>query len=128
MNHFKLTALTSPLTTQEGITHAVLQSIYNHAESTKNDQVRMGVIKRGGCWSQTLLYIVGSRDWTISREKLTPQTLSMAKRFYEESLAWLVSNGHAKSVKVSVWKEKPNQIGRDVEITLLDDSKFKVPL
>lgn len=128
MNHFNLSALTSPMTTQEGLTHAVLQSIYNHAESTKNDQVRMGVIDRGGCWSQALLDIVGSRDWTISREKLTPQTLSLAKRFYEESLAWLVRGGHAKSVMVSVWKEKPNQMGRDVVITLSDDSTFKVPL
>ena len=128
MNHFNLNALTSPITTREGLTHAVLQSIHNQAESTKNDQVRMGVMDRGGCWSQALLDIVGSRDWTIKREKLTPQTLSLAKRFYEESLAWLVRGGHAKSVQVCVWEEKPNQMGRDVVITLSDDSKFKVPL
>ena len=128
MNHFNLNALTSPITTREGLTHAVLQSIHNQAESTKNDQVRMDVMDRGGCWSQALLDIVGSRDWTLKREKLTPQTISLAKRFYEESLAWLVSGGHAKSVQVCVWEEKPNQMGRDVVITLSDDSKFKVPL
>ncbi|HAS63041.1 MAG TPA: hypothetical protein DCS35_11000 [Vibrio sp.] len=105
-----------------------MQSIHNHAESTANDQVRMGVMARGGCWGQELLNIVGSRDWTIEREKLTPQTLSLAKRFYEEALAWLINDGHAKAIEVLVWVDKPNQMGRNVTITLSDDSKFKVIL
>ncbi|MBA5760854.1 phage GP46 family protein [Vibrio sp. 404] len=128
MKHFKLNALTSPISQKDGMTHAVLQSIYNHGESTQNDRSRMSKNERGGTWSNDLLSIVGSRDWTLKREKLTEQTLSLAKRFYEEALSWLIKKGYAKSIEVSVWEEKPNQMGRSVTITLVDGEKFKVPL
>ena len=126
MSHFNLNALTAPITSKEGMTHAVLQSIHNHAESTQNDRARMNKNERGGNWSNALLSVVGSRDWTLKREKLTPQTLSLAKRFYEDALAWLVTTGHAKSVEVTVWKAKPDQMGRNVIITLTDGTKFEV--
>ncbi len=128
MNNFNLNALTAPISTKEGMTHAVLQSIHNHGESTQNDRARIGKNERGGNWSDELIAMVGSRDWTLKREKVTQQTLSLAKRFYQESLQWLVIEGHAKSVEVTVWEEKPNQMGRNVMITLADGDKFEVPL
>ncbi|EGU38641.1 phage GP46 family protein [Vibrio scophthalmi] len=128
MKHFNLNALTAPTSTKEGMKHAVLQSIYNHGESTQNDRSRMGKNERGGTWSNDLLSIVGSRDWTLQREKLTEQTLSLAKRFIEEALSWLIKQGYAKAIEVFVWEEKPNQMGCSVIITLVDGEKFKVPL
>ncbi|CAH7324670.1 Phage protein [Vibrio chagasii] len=128
MSQFNLQALTAPLNSQEGMTHAVLQSVYNYAESTQNDRARMNSTERGGVWSQGWGEVVGSRDWTLKRTKLTDETLSVAKRFYEEALAWLINEGHASAIQVSVWREKPNQMGRNVMITLLDGSQFNVPL
>ncbi len=128
MNHFNLGAVTSAIDTQEGMTHAVLQSIYNYAESTQNDRSRMDSTERGGSWSNELIEIVGSRDWTLKRAKLTDETLRLAKRFYEEALAWLVRERHAKTVEVTVWREKPNQMRRNVMIVLVDGSKFDIPL
>ena len=128
MSHFNLDAITAPIASQEGMNHAVLQSIYNHSESTQNDRARMEKDERGGNWSDELLVMVGSRDWTLKREKVTAQTLSLAKRFYQESLAWLIKEGHAKTVEVSVWEAAHNQMGRNIIITLVDGSKFEVPL
>ncbi|WP_375751585.1 phage GP46 family protein [Vibrio sp. HN007] len=128
MSQFNLNALTAPVTSKEGMTHAALQSIYNHAESTQNDRARMNKEERGGNWSDELLTMVGSRDWTLKREKVTSQTLSLAKRFYETALAWLITDGYAKSIDVSVWEEKPSQMERNITITLLDGTKFEVPL
>lgn len=128
MNHFQLSALTEPISSRHGMTHAVLQSIYNHAESTQNDQARMESNERGGTWSNAFLDMVGARSWTLQRAKLTDETLSLAQRFYEEALAWLVNEGHAKSIVVTVWREKPNQMGRNVMITLSDGTTFDVPL
>ncbi|WP_295898966.1 phage GP46 family protein [uncultured Vibrio sp.] len=128
MSHFSLNAITEPITSQEGMTHAVLQSIYNYSESTQNDRARMDSTERGGTWSNELVTIVGSRDWTLKRAKLTDETLSLAKGFYEEALAWLITDGHAKSIDVYVWREKPTQMGRNIMITLADGSSFKVPL
>lgn len=128
MNHFNLNAITAPISSKEGMTHAVLQSIYNQGQSTQNDRARMDNTERGGSWNQELLEIVGSRDWTLKREKLTEQTLSLAKRFYQESLQWLVNDNYASDVAVTVWQAAPNQMGRKVVITLVDGEKFEVPL
>ncbi|OIN27390.1 phage GP46 family protein [Vibrio barjaei] len=128
MSHFKLNALIESVDSKDGMTHAVLQSVYNYAESTKNDRARMDNHERGGTWSGELIEIVGSRDWTLKRAKLTDETLRLAKRFYEEALAWLIQQGHAKTIEVNVWREKPNQMGRNVMITLTDGSTFDVPL
>lgn len=128
MSHFKLNAITEPIDSKEGLTHAVLQSIYNYAESTKNDRVRMGSNQRGGTWSNELIGIVGSRDWTLRRVKLTDETLRLAKHFYEEALFWLIQQGYARTIDVTVWREKPNQMGRNVMITLTNGSTFDIPL
>lgn len=128
MNHFKLSALTAPISSKTGMTHAVLQSIYNHAESTQNDRARIGLNERGGVWYQEWVTLSGSRDWTLKREKLTAQTVSLARRFYEEALQWLVDDGYANTIEVSVWIDAPTQMGRHVIITLTDGEKFKVSL
>ncbi|WED29885.1 phage GP46 family protein [Vibrio sp. DW001] len=128
MSYFSLNALTAPITSSEGMTHAIQQSIHNHGESTQNDRARMERNERGGHWSDELLSMVGSRDWTLRREKITEQTLSLAKRFYDDALSWLITDGHASAVVVSVWEDGPNQMGRNVTITLVDGTKFEVPL
>ncbi len=128
MSRFSLKALTSPVSSQMGMTHAVLQSVYNHAESTQNDRSRMNTQERGGNWSDTYLMNVGSRDWTLRRDKVTSQTLSLTKRFYEEALNWLIEEGYASAISVTVWKENANTIGRCVMVTLLDETTFEVEL
>lgn len=128
MSHFKLNAVTESVDSKQGMTHAVLQSVYNYAESTQNDRARMGSNERGGTWSHEMIEVVGSRDWTLKRAKLTDETLRLAKRFYEDALAWLIQQGHAKAIEVTVWREQPNRMGRHVMITLTDGSTFDVPL
>lgn len=128
MSHFNLHALIAPMTDIEGLTHAVLQSVLNHAESTQNDRARMENSERGGCWSDEFVHGVGSRDWTLKREKLTEQTMIRAKRFYEEALAWLVDEMHVKAVTVEVFKLTPKQLGRRVTLTLNDGANLEVPL
>jgi len=45
---------------------------------------------------------IGSRLWLLERAKTTPGVLLNAKRYAEEALQWLVDEGVAASVKVSV--------------------------
>lgn len=128
MNHFNLNALTSPISSKEGMSHAVLQSVHNYAESTQNDRARMDSDERGGTWSNDVLNIVGSRDWTLKRDKVTAQTITLAKRFYQSALQWLIDDGYAKKVDVTTWEEAPNVMGRNVTITLTNGIQFEVTL
>lgn len=128
MSHFNLNALTAPLTSIDGLTHAVLQSVLNHAPSTQNDRARMKSDERGGCWNEDYVRAIGSRDWTLVREKKTPQNLVRARRFYEDALAWLVDESHVRSVRVEVVALTSTTIGREVIITTNDNELLKVPL
>ncbi|OCH17004.1 phage GP46 family protein [Aliivibrio logei] len=128
MSHFNLSALTAPLTSVDGLTHAVLQSVLNHSESTQNDRARMENDERGGCWSDEFIRGVGSRDWTLIREKSTQQTLIRTQRFYEDALAWLVNDGYVNAVNVNATRLSPTTIGRKVTITTKDGSTLEVPL
>lgn len=128
MSHFNLSALTAPLTSINGLTHAVLQSVLNHSESTQNDRARMENDERGGCWSDEFIRGVGSRDWTLIREKSTQQTLIRTQRFYEDALAWLVNDGYVSAVYVNATRLSLTIIGRKVTITTKDGSTLEVPL
>lgn len=128
MNHFNLNALTAPLTSVDGLTHAVLQSVLNHSTSTQNDRARMKNDERGGCWNEDYVRAIGSRDWTLAREKNTPQTLIRTQRFYEDALAWLVDDDHVRSVRVDAVALTSTTIGRKVIIITNDGELLKVPL
>ncbi|WP_023604631.1 phage GP46 family protein [Aliivibrio logei] len=128
MTYFNLSALTAPLTSIEGLTHAVLQSLLNQSESTQNDRARMGNEARGGSWSDEFIHRVGSRDWTLVREKLTQQTLIRTQRFYEDALMWLVDEEHVSAVRVDVTRLSSTTIGRKVIITTKNGSTVKVSL
>ncbi|WP_063658543.1 phage GP46 family protein [Aliivibrio fischeri] len=128
MSYFNLHALTAPINTKEGLTHAVLQSVFNHAKSTQNDRARMQNDELGGCWSDEFVHGVGSRDWTLKREKLTEQTRLRAKRFYEDALEWLVKDSHIKTVNIDVFILSPKKLGRRVTLTLNDDTTVEIPL
>ena len=127
-HQFTLGALTAPLTSIEGLTHAVLQSVLNHANSTSNDRARMQNNERGGCWHETYVPAIGSRDWTLLREKLTDQTVIRAKRFIEDALQWLVDDGHIMSADIEVKRLSGTAMSRIVMINMKDGSTFEVPL
>lgn len=126
MSHFNLTALTAPMNTKDGLTHAVLQSVLNHALSTGNDRARMENTERGGCWSDEFINGVGSRDWTLKREKLTGQTMKRATRFYEDALAWLVNEKHVQAVTIDVFKSSPTTLSRKVILTLNNGVELEI--
>lgn len=69
-HYFSLNALVEPMTTLEAVKHAALQSLLNHGPSTANDRARMENADRGGCWHDVFIRGVGSRSWTLEREKI----------------------------------------------------------
>lgn len=44
--------------------------------------------------------LVGSRLWTLQREKMLPLTAERARAYAQEALAWIVSDGLADAVEV----------------------------
>ena len=127
-NHFSLNALTTPIDSIEGLRHAVLQSIYNCAPSTQNDKARMLSNERGGCWSDDYVLNVGSRHWTLKREKLTEQTTKRMKKIYLDALRWLVEQKHVKHIDVTIQKYDTNRVERHIIITLKNNTQSTIEL
>ena len=54
--------------------------------------------ERCGWWADTPDDQIGSLLWTLARQVFTVQTLRTAKLYAEQALAWLVTDGLARSV------------------------------
>lgn len=126
MSHFKLSALTDPLSNPNGLEHAVLQSLLNWGKAQKNDPLDADQDKQGW-WAHEFVNAVGCRDWTLARAKQTPDTLNRAKRYTEQALQWLLDEKIAINIDVQTSFEGSRLI-RVIDITLPDNSKQQVTL
>jgi phage gp46-like protein len=88
------------LVADESLRPAVAVSIFSDAE---NDDAADG--DRRGYWADVLSSIQGDRTgsliWLLAREKTTDQIPARAKRYAEQSLAWMLKDGVARSVIVA---------------------------
>jgi phage gp46-like protein len=126
MSYFKLSALTEPLSSPEGLEHAVLQSLLNWAKAQKNDPLDDGQDKQGW-WAGEFVRAVGCRDWTLARAKQTADTLSRASRYTKQALQWLLDEKIAINIDVQTLFESDRLI-RVIDITLPDNRKQQVTL
>lgn len=126
MSYFELSALTEPISSTNGLKHAVLQSLLNWAKAQKNDPLDAGQDKQGW-WASEFVNAVGSRDWTLARAKQTPDTLNRATRYTKQALQWLVDENIAINIDVQTSFED-SRLVRVIDITLPDNSKQQVTL
>lgn len=115
---FDLTALIEGIQTDQGLEHAVLQSLLNHAKAKANDPIHDDQDHQGW-WANEFVEGVGCRDWTLSRSKHTPETLQRAKLHTEIAIQWLIEQGYATEITVSTHFEGEKLI-RNIQIQLND--------
>ena len=60
--------------------------------------------------------VTGSRLWLLCRQKVTDEVLQKCKDFCEQALAWLVTEGVASAVKVSVERNGLDRVDILVEV------------
>lgn len=85
-----------------GLETAVLLSVFTDRRADVTDVLPLGETDRRGWWADREDRKLGSRLWLLDREKRTPATIARAQDYVSEALAWLVSDGVAKSVDVTV--------------------------
>ncbi len=74
---------------------------------------------RRGWWGDALNDdndLIGSKLWTLNREKITQEVLGRAKRYCEEALLWLTDDQIAESVTVFVERSGLTQLSIGIEI------------
>jgi len=80
---------------------AVLMSIFT---DRRDEASPSGDTYRGGWWADEPGDQIGSRLWTLRREKATQSNVNLAKKYIEESLNWMLNDGVAESVTVATWR------------------------
>ena len=123
---FKLSHLSQPIETDEGLQAAILQSLLNHERAALNDPIEKAESKRGW-WARQYLPAVGCRDWTLKREKLNNDTLNRAIRHTKKALDWLTEQGHVLKIEV-IGEYKNDRLNRLITITKKDNSKMDFEL
>jgi phage gp46-like protein len=134
---FDLAVKNGDLATDRGLLPAVLVSLFTDRRANGDDvlpgdvQGRTGIAGTGdrrGSWQDQFQAVAGdlpgSRLWLLSREKQLPDVLQRAQTYAEESLAWLIEDGIAKSVAAPAEWVAPGVLGLRIVILLVDGSRF----
>ncbi|MCM1512604.1 MAG: phage GP46 family protein [Oxalobacter formigenes] len=115
------------------LARAVVISLFAWRRAKADDKLP-GTTKNGW-WGDTYPDVegdrIGSRLWLLSRDVLSQDTLLRAEEYAREALAWLVEDGIAQSVAVSVARlgldkmeiatqiTRPDGSGTDIRMTAL---------
>lgn len=113
------------LSTDEGLQTAVTVSLFTDARVDK-EELPEGETDQRGWWGDALNDDndkIGSKLWTLERQKITTQVLEDFKQFSEESLQWLIDDQIAASINVVVERVDNFSISVVIEITRPQDER-----
>lgn len=95
------------LISNEPLVRAVLISLFTWRRAKQDDSLPGNL--RMGWWGDSFASVpndrIGSRLWLLSRAKLLPETVALAKEYAEEALQWLVDDGVAARVEVQAERQ-----------------------
>jgi phage gp46-like protein len=90
------------LQTGQDLETACLVSLFTDKLATPDFVPTDGSSDRRGWWADPYLdQPLGSNLWQLERAKKTRDTLGLAKRYAEDALAWLVTDGVASDIAVN---------------------------
>lgn len=125
---FDLALRNGDLAMDDGLLPAVLVSLFTDRRAAADDRLPTNDGDRRGSWQDQYQDISGdlpgSRLWLLSREKQLPDVLARARTYSEEALAWLITDGLARSVSVPAEWVSTGVLGLPINITLIDGSRF----
>lgn len=108
----------------QGFETAIPVSLFTDARAS-SVQVPQAQNRRG--WVGNILYATLDRQlggllWTLSQARLTQNTINLAKSYAEGSLQWLLEDGLARSIQISVIKASIREIKILIDIFTIDNT------
>jgi phage gp46-like protein len=107
------------LSGDDGLDTAVILSLFTDARAKEGDDVPDPTDLRGW-WGDAFAAKTGdrfgSRLWLLGRRKQLPATLSEARGYAEEALAWMVKDGIASRVEVDAFIPRDEMLGLAIAI------------
>ena len=108
------------LATADGMRTAIWISLFTDARARVDDPLPEPGADRRGWWGDSEARDdgeqTGSRLWLLARSKIVPATLTRAREYAAEALAWLVEDQIASSVDIEVEAQRPDRLAIGVTI------------
>lgn len=104
----------------QGLETAVLLSIGSDRRAGDDDIIPDGTENKRGWWGDILNKdgdIIGSRRWLLYRSKLTNENIIRLQEYDLEALKWLIDDGVASEVDITITRVVLNAIEEDIKIT-----------
>lgn len=109
--------------TDDSLTTEVTISLFTDRRALDSDELPDGSGDRRGWWGDSFRdRPVGSRLWLLSREKTTQETLTRARAYAEEALAWLKTAGRVTEISVTAEQLYQGWLVLYIVLTLPDGS------
>jgi len=108
------------LADDDGLETAVVLSLFSDRLAADGD-AGVAPTARRGWWGDAYADVpgdlIGSRLWTLAREKQTTEVLARAELYAREALQWLVDDGVASNVAAAAEWMRDGVLGMQVTIT-----------
>lgn len=113
---------------RDPLPRAVIISLFTWGRARPADQLPGA--DRCGWWGDSFAPVpgdrIGSRLWLLARSTITQQTLTRAKEYAQEALAWLVADGIASQVIVEAERAGLSQISLRCQILRPDAAALDI--
>jgi len=120
------------LAIDDGLETAVVISLFTDARALPDDILPDGGADRRGWWGDAVPPTVdgtpaqddhiGSRLWLLSREKIIPETIKRARTYIQEALQWLIDDGIAARIDITVEAQHQSILAFEIIIHRPDDT------
>ncbi|WP_420555173.1 phage GP46 family protein [Neptuniibacter marinus] len=108
--------------------NAVVISLFTDARC-ELDELPQGETDQRGYWGDIDLpesESLGSKLWTLKREKVIPKTINRARDYATEALQWLLEDDYLQSIKVESSRGDTYRIDLLIQCKLKDGSWVKL--
>lgn len=117
------------LETEDGLETAVYISLFSDARAGNDDILPNPDSNAGGWWGDALEnFSLGSKLWLLARSKTSPEVTKKARFYCYEALKWLIEEGVAQTINITVTRSGLTALIYEIEIikpTEKQNSKFK---
>ncbi len=96
---------------EDGLTTAILISLFTDARADEDDEIDDKNDKRGWWGDLVSPTPIGSKLWQFDRSKTTQTTITKFKQAIEDCLQWLIDDDVAEKIDVNVYRS--GTIGND---------------
>ena len=116
------------LESDEGLETAVSISLFTERR-VSDEELPQGALSKKGWWGDMFPAIdqdkIGSRLWTLEREKVIPETARRAEDYVREALNWLLEDGVADSILATATYDTLKRLQISVTIVRPTGRDFK---